>query len=127
MWMCVLVCVRARTRTRTRSWFQRIERTYPPPSLLPPLCLSLTHTHSSASAGMLQNALPTHLETEETFVLDDEEEEEEEEGGEGEEGEGRRREEGTAPGEEPKFTNYRDIFQGTLDYIFFRHNAVLAV
>jgi len=77
-----------------------------------------------SSPGLLQNALQTHLENEETDLMGEEEEEEEEEG---EEEEGRRREEGTAPGEEPKFTNYRDIFQGTLDYIFFRHNAVLEV
>ena len=30
-----------------------------------------------------------------------------------------------AAGEEPSFTNYRDIFKGTLDYIFFRHEALL--
>ena len=75
-----------------------------------------------SSPGLLQNALQTHLENEETDLMGEEEDEEEED-----EEEGKRGEEGTAPGEEPKFTNYRDIFQGTLDYIFFRHNAVLEV
>ena len=87
-----------------------------------------THTHTSClhtrkyMCRMMQ--LQTHLEQAETYEGGAYEEEED---GWGVSDGGHRREEGTAPGEEPMFTNYRDIFKGTLDYIFFRHEALLKV
>jgi hypothetical protein len=78
-------------------------------------------------AGLLRSGLPTHLEDPDTYegvgYLDDDDVEEDYSWGAGDGS--NRREEGTAPGEEPKFTNYRDIFKGTLDYIFFRQEALL--
>lgn len=79
------------------------------------------------SFGLLRSGLPTHLEDPDTYegvgYLDDDDVEEDYSWGAGDGS--NRREEGTAPGEEPKFTNYRDIFKGTLDYIFFRQEALL--
>jgi len=93
------------------------------------ICL---HTHTRTYTSCLHTRkymcrmmqLPTHLEQAETYEGGAYEEEED---GWGVSDGGHRREEGTAPGEEPMFTNYRDIFKGTLDYIFFRHEALLKV
>lgn len=76
---------------------------------------------------MLRGGLSTHLEDLDTYegtgyLVDDDVEEDYSWG---KADSSNWREEGTAPAEEPKFTNYRDIFKGTLDYIFFRHEALM--